>query len=611
MEVRIDLAHRLRASPVLFFNLILWTQRLFHWPESEGFQKMPLPHDQNDAPFVTWPCQDREIECLDWAVRNGRSIWCVKSREVGWTWIHLMYDLWKWCLFPTFLSLVASRKQEEVDYIGTSNTLFHKLVYNLERERVPHWIVHPKAIDRRELVLANRTTKSVIKGESTNSNIARSGRFHKIMVDEAAYVDNLEAIDYSVGGATGTRVYLSTPEPGTFFTKLAAHPGFLKRRIAWYEHPERGLHRKLVRVGAAAKAWRNPYREKMEREHSPEWLARNEDMDLGGAGKRCFNREAIIRLKEEHARKPDRIGELVWANIIQNGKAVSSTTTPDLLGEGDAILHARQWHNMQWRDKPNGNWSLWVTLERSSVNGRPRPPQDRVYGFGLDPGEGRRVANSAIVGFDLDSKEQVCEWVSADYSAKDAARMLVAIALWFGGRRPAVINWETNGCGGAVTDMVMDRRMLGYPHVYRRRDPNKKEVTQSDKAGWYSSKWTKSNAVELFADAMMIGRTKMRSARFYDDCLTLIVLDGGSVGQEKVADMETSAQESHGDLVISGIVSHMISPGNVAETDDQALMRRAANDPGTQHGRYILAQIAELNENSGWQSRNWRRKHVR
>lgn len=585
-EVRGEFAKRLRASPVLFCNLFCWTFRPWFYDETGAQRK--LPDDQRRQMFVTWPCQDREIIAMHRAVEDGRHLWAVKSREMGWTWTVLTYMVWRFLFFRGFNSLVTSRKEDEVYKSGDPDTLYEKLLYNLQPDVMPKWIIPGYGI--KELHLTNPVTKSTISGESTNQHIGRGGRRDIVLVDEAAAVTDLEAIDAALFNAAGTKIYLSTPDPGSYFDTLATHPGFEHRTMPWWEHPEFGHARRIERVERGVVKYTSPWHEK----NRPPFVSersynKNIAMSVGGAGDMLFPLQLLQTHAELFAREPAHVGDILFANVRRMGddgrERSEATMLPDELAEADPYLRARDARPIRWADRSAGPWKLWCKLERD-VGGVMRPRQDTVYGIGCDPGDGRQSANSTIFIGDMETGEQVAEFASADYSARDLARILVAAALWFGGARLPLINWETNGIGGNLTEMLNVK--IRYPNLWVRRKSEKRRPEDVDDIGWHSSPPTKRVAIDNFADAIASATVKVRSRALLDEARTFIVYDQGGVGQAKLRDLTTGARDSHGDRVIGGALFAMTTQSSQKLTPGEALLRKAADDPRTMHGRTTL-----------------------
>src|SRR3990167_4084723 len=104
-----------------------------------------------------------------------------KSRKMGATWVSMLVILHYWMFSPKKLVfLLGSHKQESV--------LKHFEMLTYLNDKLPGWLrpYHTSLL----LKITNNETDSLILGESTKDNFARSGRFTAIFMDEFAAVEH-------------------------------------------------------------------------------------------------------------------------------------------------------------------------------------------------------------------------------------------------------------------------------------------------------------------------------------------------------------------------------------------------------------------------------------
>lgn len=533
-----------RQSPILFVNLFVDTLRI-HEFTADGERR---PSEFRRRPLVTWPCQDRAILQLHEAWKNGKNVRVVKSREMGWTWLLIAYDLFHFTLFEDRQILWGSRKEELLWKVGDNDTVFAKFEFAIGR--LPTFLT-PEPIKCNERLFYNPATKGKISGEATNPNFGRGGRNDLVRIDEAAAVDILDSIEMAVR-ANGPTTMLSTAKAGSYFAALRTSPAYIQLRMPWYEHPEKGLGRKDLPNDEFEVYVTSPWEKKERASCNPRMYAQEVAMNEGRAGDMVFSPEMLRRARVE-ALKPTHVGTIEFANSGGNGNTQSPTSEPEELAEADERLMRRQTHLIRWDEdvhRKSGEWMLWCDLE-PDANGNMRPPQDRFYAMFCAPGDGRRSANSAIVVMDADTGEQVGEWCSSRYGSRDAGRILCAAALWFGGPRYPLVGWENNGMGGNVTEILAKR--LKYPNCYRARLTGRAGADPlTQRLGWTATGHKKPVLIDNFADAWSSGRLTIRSTALIDEAATFIVLEDGKVAQAEKADMTTGAREAHGDRVIAG-----------------------------------------------------------
>lgn len=162
-------------------------------------------------PFRLWPAQERIIRELYAAYQLQEWRVMFKARGVGGTYVCEALMFWFWWGTPSFLGLVGSRKEEEVDYAKgkKQNTLFAKLDGFLDH--LPDWML-PKGFIRREhrqhMLLTNPASKASISGESANANFGHSNRASMVLLDE--YARWAYNVFYSVLGVSDFVVPIST-----------------------------------------------------------------------------------------------------------------------------------------------------------------------------------------------------------------------------------------------------------------------------------------------------------------------------------------------------------------------------------------------------------------
>lgn len=554
----------LAKSPILFIHLLCWTLVFADFT----FDGEKVPTQWRDRPFILWPAQDREIIILHKCVEEGKRRRCVKSREMGWSWLETVYDLWMFCMKPQSRVLVASRKAEEV-YNRSSqpgadpDAIFTKYKYNLDR--FPNWIV-PGGWEMTNMLLSNLGNGATISGESTNENIGRSGRSDRAWVDEAAFVPNLEEVERAVGENTTSLSLISTPQVGSKFGELGASAAYVQCSMWWFEHPGKSLGLREDPKAHGRIKVTSPWKEKQETK-GRKYVAVEIEGDESAAGDMLFDNRMLAEHKARNCRDPVICGDLVFATKRgESGQSINPTVEPEELYEADDKLRHRDGRAVRFESNPGGAWAIWCPLEPDRSTGIPRPPQNSVYVLGCDPGDGRLGANSALVVCDAWSGEQVASFLSARYSSRDLGRIIAAASLWFGGRRPMLIGWETNGVGGGVTEILSQH--LRVHGLYRKRVLGKTNNPETDNLGWSSTAPKKRYLLDELQGAMSSGELKLRDGRIVDEARMFVIVAGGWVAQGTRADMQTSAREAHGDMTIAAAIANLM----VQELPEQQIL---------------------------------------
>lgn len=570
-EYRRYIVAQCARSPILTFNLFLFTESYFD-VLADGIE---VETSWKERPFVTWPCQDREIQRIVAARATGQSMRGIKSRAMGWSYIVCGYAIHCLLFEEACHILLMSRKEAEVDggETGKPDSLFAKLRYMYNR--LPAWLT--EGITDKFMSIVNKTTGSAINGESTNLGAGASGRRSWILVDEAALIDNLEGILQSLNDNTKVRIVISTPRRGTHFNRLQKEPGWIDAAMPWYEHPERGRERE--KDASTHTGWSSPWYRLQETTRSTQDLAENVDMSIEHSGAAVFDAGVLQRHRQEYAAEAKYQGDILFANELNDDfQMLGPTIEPETLFEADRRLKAKDFGSIRFRSNADGQWKLWCDLIYDPTTGMHRPSQDTLYGFACDPGGGRRRANSVIMVVDIVRNVQVGEWASADYAEHDCARILVAAALFFGGVRQALIGWEANGPGGTLTKMIPQ---LGWDNCYRRENNATGSKQTMMQLGWFNTKYELQQLFTELQDDMGSGACIVRSAECIMELDSFIFDDNGVIVTDLTADMNTGAREAHGDRGIAAGIMNRIRRNGGGGDPEKALQQAAARNPRT------------------------------
>ncbi len=185
-------------------------------------------------PFLTYPFQDKALS--DFVHHNQNII--LKSRQMGITTLVSGYAIWLMTFHTDKQILCLSITQE------TSKAIVTKVRF--ANDNLPSWLKVPAVEDNRlSLKLKNG---SEIKAASSAGTSGRSSALSLLVVDEAAFIDNIEEIWLSAQytlSTGGKAIILSTPNGvGNWFHKMwkeseAGLNGMNRISLPWNLHPER------------------------------------------------------------------------------------------------------------------------------------------------------------------------------------------------------------------------------------------------------------------------------------------------------------------------------------------------------------------------------------
>lgn len=163
----------------------------------------------------------------------------LKSRQLGISTLCAAYSLWYMTFYSDKNIMVLATKQEVAKNLVTKVRVMY--------ENLPSWI-KVSAIEDNKLSLRFKNG-SQIKATTTNSDAGRSEALSMLIVDEAAFIDNIDTVWASAQQtlATGGKaILLSSPNgTGNFFHKTwvdattNSKSRFHPIRLHWTVHPER------------------------------------------------------------------------------------------------------------------------------------------------------------------------------------------------------------------------------------------------------------------------------------------------------------------------------------------------------------------------------------
>lgn len=184
--------------------------------------------------FALYPFQEKVLHLF----KDNQYTTVLKSRQLGISTLASGYSLW----------LMIFHKDKNILALATTQSTARNLVTKTQfmYENLPSWLkVKSQEYNKLSLRLTNG---SKIQAKSSNSDAARSEAVSLLLIDEAAFIDNIEETFVAAQQtlATGGQcMALSTPNGvGNWFHKnwikaVASENSFLPIRIPWTAHPER------------------------------------------------------------------------------------------------------------------------------------------------------------------------------------------------------------------------------------------------------------------------------------------------------------------------------------------------------------------------------------
>ena len=337
--------------------------------------------------FNLFPFQDKVLKL--WK-DNPYSI-VLKSRQLGISTLAAGYSLW----------LMTFHKDKNVLCIATKQETARNMVTKVKfmYDNLPSWL--KVAADENNKLSLRLSNGSIIKATSAASDAGRSEAVSLLIIDEAAFIENIGEIWASAQQTLATgggAIVLSTPYgTGNWFHQTwvraeNADNDFLPIKLPWYVHPERD------------ESWRKRQDELLG---DPRLAAQECDCDFNTSGDIVFYSE--------------------WIDFIK------STTLKD---------------PMERRGADQNLW-IWESADYS-----------REYMVMADVARGDGKDFSAFHVIDIATNSQIAEY-RGQMTPKEFGYMLVAIATEYNN---ALLVVENAAIGWATLDAILERGYRNLYH---------------------------------------------------------------------------------------------------------------------------------------------------
>jgi len=192
------------------------------------------------APFLLF---QKQVEFIEWTKARwlAREDGVVeKSRDMGASWLCVAFAAWMWLFKPGTVIGFGSRKMEYVDQLGDPKSLFWKIrefIKLLPIEFRP--VGYAEKIHAPSMRILNPENGSSIIGES-GTNIGRGNRTSIYFVDEAAFIEQAEAVDAALSQTSNCKIHVSTPNgAGNPFYRKRHGGKFPVFTFAWRDDPRK------------------------------------------------------------------------------------------------------------------------------------------------------------------------------------------------------------------------------------------------------------------------------------------------------------------------------------------------------------------------------------
>jgi len=330
--------------------------------------------------FNLYPFQDKILHLF----KDHQYIITLKSRQLGLSTLASAYSLW----------LMIFHKDKNVLALATTQATARNLVTKtiFMYDQLPKWL-KLTAVEKNKLSLRLKNG-SRIQAKSSSSDAARSEAVSLLLIDEAAFIENIEETFTAAQQtlATGGQcLALSTPNGiGNWFHQTwekaeSGENSFLPIKLPWTVHPERNQE----------------WRDQQDTDLGPRMAAQECDCDFLSSGATVFEPDDLLFFEQTYLKEP--------------------------------------------LEKRGVDSNLWVWEN---------PDYSKSYMVVADVARGDSTDYSAFHIFDVETCTQVAEY-KGKISPKDFGNVLVGIASEYA---DALLVVENANIGWATIEQIMERQ---------------------------------------------------------------------------------------------------------------------------------------------------------
>ncbi len=528
-----DLFAACGESLSLWANLFVWTYHQFDVnPETGERIEAKQPHN----PFITWEIQDVLLNMFLYCLKHGVDILIDKCRDMGASWLCIVFLHWLWLFKPDTQLLEMSRTQDYVDQTGNMKALFQK--HDYINGWLPKWMVPPGVMFgqkyRTKMHMKNTLNNSCIDGESTTEHAASGDRRLVTLLDEFAKVEHGQLMRSATRDASYMRIINSTPAgAGTEYSRWKNSGQIKVFVLPFHEHPEKGKGRYVKKTELGNYEIRSPWFDVEETVRSPQEMAREilrQDIESGDVFFTIHNIDKHIAL---FGREPK----------VRFHIHFKPNTPNDVIKD---IIRRRDLTKIALKRGSKGPLRIWTALTMD------RPDQSKTYIFGIDIGKGQGASDSVISIKCKETGEKIAEWRDANTPPYDMARIAIALAIWCGGRKPRslpFLKWENNGPGWDFGRLIV--REFNYAYYHRKVKTGQVADKKTKSYGFHTDRQSKHELLSLYDRMLAHGGYINHSITGLEQAKLYIHYASGGIGPAHMVEESASARQQHGDIVIA------------------------------------------------------------
>lgn len=173
------------------------------------YEPRNLPDKPSTIPLILFDIQEEFLSWIDECRQNKNHGIVEKSRDSGATYLCCLYAVHRWLFEPGFKATFGSRVEKLVDNRDDPDSIFEKIRGILKN--LPSWML-PEGFSRKHdkfMLIKNPVTGAFLTGQG-GENMGRGGRSAVYFLDEAAFIQNAQAVEASLSDTSDVVISVST-----------------------------------------------------------------------------------------------------------------------------------------------------------------------------------------------------------------------------------------------------------------------------------------------------------------------------------------------------------------------------------------------------------------
>ncbi len=578
LRYRLWILDRCKADPVYRQAVIYGCRNdLLFYVNSFVYQYNPLKKGSEAVgPFITWPFQERALmmrppegKGILWCYENDRTAVVEKSREMGASWLFLIFQDWL-CLFhPHVQAFNVSRSADAVDS-ASKNSLFSKLRFM--HKHLPCWLAGP--LTEQKFYFEYERSGSENTGEASTGRAGTGGRASVVFVDEFSEIKEDVKVRQNTASVADCRFFNGTHlGVGTEFYNLTQSPEFVQIRMHWTRHPRKNKFLYSWDVEAN----RPIYWEYVEATDQIVRLDRvpvgfPEDYEFEKTGNPNGGPHPGIRSPWYDW----KAGEIGTARMVAMELDINPTGSASQFYEPLVIRRLiAQCRPCEWQGdlehdtddararqlvpRADGPLRLWLQ-PGLNADGRVARFPVGVYVVAADLGTGNGATPSCLSIFNATIGQKVGTYTHLWKDPKQMAWLAVSLCKLLVSKEgeSAYLGWECPGPGLTFGNEVL--KVLDYRRIYWKTELFNDEERESLIPGWHANNNSKGDLHRQYLSALKTGEYVNYDEDSLKECLAYIHIAGGVEHPKARKNSDASALgANHGDHVVADGLSWLVA----------------------------------------------------